>query len=105
MALLITSFLILTNMSAAAIEFVGSAFTAMHVWFYACRLAVGGALLEFVWVLKKISVGPKRAKVVAEQKRKGDTICRYDYYAYIISNTLFITFCVVYAVVCLSNTI
>ena len=92
-------------MSAGAIEFVGSGFTAMHVWFYACRLAVGGALLEFVWVLKKISDGPKRTKVTSEQKRKQDKICQYDYYAYLISNTLYISFCVVYAVVCLSNTI
>lgn len=103
MALLITSFLILTNMSASAVEFDGSVFTAMDGWFYACRLLVGGALFEFAWVIKKLSGGPKKAKVASDKKKNEDKICRYDYYAFIIFNALFVVFCVVYGVICLSR--
>ena len=105
MALLITSFLILTNMSASVVEFDGSAvFTAMHAWFYACRLLVGGALLQFAWVIKKFSGVPKKAKVArSDQTKKEDKLCRYDYYAFIVFNALFIVFCVVYGVICLSH--
>ena len=40
MALLITAYLILTNMSASAKDSAGSVFTAMDAWFYACRILV-----------------------------------------------------------------
>ena len=92
-----------TNMTASAIEFDGSVFTAMHAWFYACRLMVGGALLEFAWVLKKLFGRAQKKTVASDQKKEQDRICQYDYYAFIIFNALFIVFCAVYGVICLSQ--
>ena len=54
-------------------------------------------------VLKKLSGGPKRNKVASDQKKKEERICRYDNYAFIIFNALFIVFCEVYGVICLSH--
>ena len=88
-------------MSASDTTFVGSVFTAVHVWFYACRLLVGGALLEFAWVLKKLS-GGSRMTVAPNHKKEGK-IHRYDFYAFIVFNSLFVVFCVIYGVVCLSQ--
>ena len=51
-ALLITSYLILTNMSVSAVDFDSPTFTAMGVWFYACQFFVGLAILEFFLVLR-----------------------------------------------------
>ena len=63
MGLLITVYLILTNMSISNHEFEASVFTAMDAWFVACRLLVGGALLEFALLIKlttKAKVGPQQ---------------------------------------------
>ena len=51
-ALLITSYLILTNMSVSAVDFDSPTFTAMGVWFYACQFFIGLAILEFFLVLR-----------------------------------------------------
>ena len=86
---------------SASVKFDGSVFTAMHIWFYACRLLVCGALLEFAWVLKKLSGGPR--KTVAPNHEREDNIHCYDFYAFIVFISLFIVFCVIYGVVCLSQ--
>jgi hypothetical protein len=52
MGLLVTSYLVLTNMSSAAQTFEARVFTAMDGWFYCCKLLVIGALFEFAYLLK-----------------------------------------------------
>ena len=51
-ALLITTYLVLTNMSSAAMSFNAPVFTAMDVWFYACKMIVVAAIFEFAAILK-----------------------------------------------------
>ena len=55
MALLITAYLVLTNMSTSTQEFDASVFTAMDAWFVFCRLLVGAALFEFALLIKLLS--------------------------------------------------
>ena len=108
-ALLITSYLILTNMSASAVDFDPPTFTAMDVWFYACRFLVGGAIIEFFIVVKKSSSYKKiTVKIGAQQipmasKRTAEEVCvTYDQYSFIIFNAVFGVFCVAYVLVCYS---
>ena len=57
MGLLITAYLVLTNMSAAAMSFNAPVFTAIDAWFYICKLIVIAALFEFAVILRE---GPRR---------------------------------------------
>ena len=109
-ALLSTSYLILTNMSRSAVDFDSPGFTAMDVWFYVCRLINGLATLEFFFVLRISSgrhgkMGIVRPTAIESQTRDPrtaeelSTTC--DRYAFFIFNAVFITFCVVYVYVCL----
>ena len=55
MALLITAYLILTNMATSQhgnMAFDAKVFSAMDAWFYACRFFVGAAMLQFAMVIK-----------------------------------------------------
>ena len=56
MGLLITAYLVLTNMSAAAMSFNAPVFTAIDAWFYICKLIVIAALFEFALILRE---GPR----------------------------------------------
>ena len=108
-ALLITSYLILTNMAASAADFHSPTFTAMDAWFYACRFLVAAAILEFLFVLRNLTkagsylvkVGPQ--PIPTENQRSTKVQCAIsEYYAFIILNLVFIIFCVVYFSVCIS---
>ena len=109
-ALLITSYLILTNMSASAVDFDSPTFTAMDVWFYACQFFVGLAILEFFLILR---LGSKPLNVIeiytqenpatnGERRTSEKTTANYDHYAFVIFNVVFVLFCVVYVFICLS---
>ena len=109
-ALLITSYLILTNMSVSAVDFDSPTFTAMGVWFYACQFFVGLAILEFFLVLR---LNFKPTNVVDTYSQENPTsnheqgtsrvhVATYNHYAFIIFHVAFILFCVVYVSVCLS---
>ncbi len=50
MGLLITSYLVLTNISAATHDI--RVFTAMDFWLYTCKLLIIAAIMEFAWLLK-----------------------------------------------------
>lgn len=105
--LIITSYLILTNMSTYAVSFNSPTFTAMDIWFYTCRFLVGGAILEFLFVLRngsqtttiKINSGPKQVPM-RNQRTSEEQSAIYDRNAFIIFNVVFIIFCVLYFTVC-----
>jgi hypothetical protein len=56
MGLLITTYLVLTNMSAGATPFKAQVFTAMDAWLYGCKLLNIGALFEYAFLLRMIKV-------------------------------------------------
>ena len=96
MGLIITAYLILTNMSTSA-HIDLPTFTAMDIWFYACRFLVGGAILEFLFVLRKsseasnvIKVNPGPQKMLMQKQRSPEEqSARYDRNAFIIFNAVF----------------
>ena len=127
MALLITSYLVLTNMSTTKYK----VFTAMDGFMYICKMFVIGAMLEFAWVMRintkeassVTAVGPPR--VVRQQRRDPNSHfekfkeflnlnqeaksvpveekCRIiDSRSFLVFNILFILFALIYAIV-LSN--
>ena len=103
MGLLITAYLVLTNMSTSTQEFDATIFTAMDAWFVACRLVVGAALFEFALLIKILS---RVDKVNPNHDIKGeiDNKCRkYDKVAFWAFSSLFILFALVYGVVCMSH--
>ncbi len=57
MALLITSYLVLTNMHASKY----TVFTAIDGWMYVCKVFVIAAMLEFAWLLRLMKKAAKRA--------------------------------------------
>ena len=82
----------------------------MDVWFYACRLLVGLAILEFFFVLKISSrqpgnmgiFGPKNNAVQSQTMKTPEELsATYDCYAFYIFNAVFIIFCAIYFSVCL----
>ena len=109
MALLITAYLILTNMATSQhgnMAFDAKVFTAMDAWFYACRFFVGAALLEFAMVIKLASKlssetdgeGPRNGRVSTS------TRCRiYDRFAFWIFTVTFVVFCFAYGAICCSQ--
>ena len=108
--MLVTSYLILTNMSTTALDFKSPTFTAMDIWFYACRLLVGGAIIEFFLMMKKrskpptntVKIGAMQIPVnnVTEQTTE-EQRASLDYYAFIFFNIVFMVFCILYFTVCL----
>ena len=109
MGLIITAYLILTNMSTSA-HIDLPTFTAMDIWFYACRFLVGGAILEFLFVLRrsseasnvtKVKPGPQKM-LMQKQRSPEEQSARYDRNAFMIFNALFIVFCVIYFSACFS---
>ena len=108
-ALLITSYLILTNMAASATDFHSPTYTAMDVWFYACRFLVAAAILEFLFVIRKLTkagscmvkVGPHKIPIKT-QKSAEEHCAVFEHYAFIIFNILFIAYCIIYFSVCFS---
>ena len=101
MALLITAYLILTNMSISNHEFEASVFTAMDAWFVACRLLVGGALFEFALLIKlttKAKVDPQQRSARGEIDDKHRL---YDSIAFWAFSSVFILFTFVYGGVCI----
>ena len=109
MALLMTSFLILTNMSTRALDFESPTFTAMDIWFYACRSLVCFAILEFFLIMRKgskpitnmVRIGVQQILVnnLTEQTSE-EHHAAYDTHAFIFFNTAFLVFCVTYFSVC-----
>jgi hypothetical protein len=73
MGLLITSYLILTNMSATALTFHVASFTAMDAWLYICKLVVIAALFEYAWLLRmrmKIITATQSQKSLPKSKQE-----------------------------------
>ena len=112
MGLLITAYLILTNMATSSRVFGAKVFTAMDAWFYTCRFFVGAALFEFAMIIKLTSKVPatRNTMVVIEQEitsttdRSANDRCRlYDNYAFWIFSLTFLAFCLAYGIVCLSH--
>ena len=102
MGLLITAYLILTNMATSARAFDAKVFTAMDAWFYACRFSVGAALLEFAMVIKMISKLP--SEVDQEHSASAHDRCRvYDNLAFWVFSVTFVVFCFAYGGICLSH--
>ena len=104
MGLLITAYLVLTNMSTSTQEFDASIFTAMDAWFVACRLLVGAALFEFALLIKLISnenkIHPQQYGIQYEI----DDRCRlYDKITFWAFSSSFILFAFVYGVICMSH--
>ena len=100
MGLLITAFLILTNMSTSTREFDASILTAMDVWFDVCRLLVAAALLEFSLLINIHS----RVNMVQPQnedvKYEIDGKCkRYDKIAFRAFSSSFALFALIYFIV------
>ena len=96
-------------MSTNAVGFDSPTFTAMDIWFYTCRFLVGGAILEFLFVLKKTSkpahmrvkTGPH--KIPSRSLRSAEEeSARCDRNAFIIFIAVFVVFCVIYFSVCFS---
>ena len=52
LGLLVTAYLVLTNMTAAAMSFNSPVFTAIDAWFYFCKLIVIAAVFEFAAILR-----------------------------------------------------
>ena len=104
MGLLITAYLVLTNMSASTQEFDASVFTAMDAWFVACRLLVGAALLEFALLIKIFSTVDKVNPNHHDINGEIDAKCRkYDKVAFWAFSSSFILFALVYGVICMSH--
>ena len=106
MGLLITAYLILTNMSTSAKAFDAKVFTAMDAWFYACRFFVGAALFEFAMVIKLISklpTGGEQEESSTESTLAYDRYRVYDSLAFWIFGATFIVFCFVYGGICFSH--
>ena len=109
MALLITAYLILTNMATSQhgnMAFDAKVFSAMDAWFYACRFFVGAALLQFAMVIKLVSRLPSESDL--EEHRQGTTSaskrCRiYDRFAFWIFSLTFVVFCFAYGAICCSQ--
>ena len=101
MGLLITAYLILTNMSISNHEFEASVFTAMDAWFVVCRLLVGGALFEFALLIKlSLKVDQKQNDIRGEFEKQ----CRvYDKIAFRAFNSALILFTLAYGIVCMSH--
>ncbi len=51
MGLLVTAYLVLTNMGISGKPFSTRVFTAMDAWLYMCKIMVICAVLEFAWLL------------------------------------------------------
>ena len=109
--MLITSYLILTNMATYSHYFDSPTFTAMDVWFNSCRALVGGAIFEFLLVLKRgkepanttVKIGARILPIgndIADKTEERSA--KYDHCAFVIFNVVFIVFCVVYMSLCFS---
>ena len=105
-------------MSSSAMTFDASVFTAMDAWFDACRVLVGGALFEYAFIIR-LSQNPKAnvARVCVPTRRNWRNVkngnsmgkpieerCKtYDRSAFMLFNSIFLVFCVVYGTICLSQ--
>ena len=114
MALLITTYLVLTNMSSAAMSFNAPVFTAMDVWFYVCKMIVVAAIFEFAAILKILhssSTFPqsnvnKPREAFQDRKESGvkarlEARCqRIDNFAFFAFNAGFVAFSGTYGLFC-----
>ena len=112
MALLITTYRVLTNMSSAAMSFNAPVFTAMDVWFYVCKMIVVAAIFEFAAILKILHSSetvpqPKKPReAFQDQKESGvkarlEARCqRIDNFAFFAFNAGFVAFSVFYGLFC-----
>ena len=112
LGLLITPYLILTNMTTAAMSFNSPVFTAIDAWFYVCKLIIIAAVFEFAAILKmhnsrissdKVTEGSESVqdKKTAEIDKERVQHRKVDARAYICFNITFAIFCIIYMVVCL----
>ena len=120
MALLITTYLVLTNMSSAAMSFNAPVFTAMDVWFYVCKMIVVAAIFEFAAILKilnssktspqKVSPNKPPREAFQDQKRESEECGRarlearcqkIDNFAFFAFNAGFVAFSGTYGLFCL----
>ena len=119
MALLITTYLVLTNMSSSAMSFNAPVFTAMDVWFYVCKMTVVAAIFEFAAILKILNSSKtspqkmnsnKPREAFLDQKREMEESgkarlearCRkIDNFAFFAFNAGFVAFSGTYGLFCL----
>ena len=114
MALLITTYLVLTNMSSAAMSFNAPVFTAMDVWFYVCKMIVVAAIFEFAAILKILHSSEtvpqpnvnKPREAFQDRKESGvkarlEARCqRIDNFAFFAFNAGFVAFSGTYGLFC-----
>ena len=109
MALLITAYLILTNMATSQhgnMAFDAKVFSAMDAWFYACRFFVGAAMLQFAMVIKLSSRLPSETDEEDQRYESTSASNRgriYDKFAFWIFSVTFVVFCFAYGVICCSQ--
>ena len=108
LGLLITPYLILTNMTTAAMSFNSPIFTAIDAWFYVCKLIIIAAVFEFAAILKmhnskissdKLTEGSESVQDKIDKERVQHR--KVDARAYICFNITFAIFCIIYVVVCM----
>ena len=118
MALLIMTYLVLTNMSSATMSFNAPVFTAMDVWFYVCRMIVVAAIFEFAAILKILNsskasqqkINPYMSRVASQDqepeveesgKAQVEAWCRkIDNFAFVAFNVAFMAFSATYGIFC-----
>ena len=101
LGLLITPYLILTNMTTAAMSFNSPVFTAIDAWFYVCKLIIIAAVFEFAAILKMHNSQKISSDKAAEIEKERVQHRKVDARAYICFNITFAIFCIIYVVVCL----
>ena len=110
LGLLITAYLVLTNMTTAAMSFNSPVFTAIDAWFYACKLIIIAAVFEFAAILKIMNSPPSvnisadieafQTDDLAELHKRRVRSRKVDANAFLCFNILFALFCIIYGVVC-----
>ncbi len=101
MGLLVTSYLVLTNMGNAGKTFKTQVFTASDLWIYACKLTVIAAIFEYGYILRmrkssRAKVGNK--KEVAAMEKACHKIDRVAFVIFAVAYAVFIAGYVIFCV-------
>ena len=108
LGLLITAYLVLTNMTTAAMSFNSPVFTAIDAWFYACKLIIIAAVFEFAAILKIMNsvvtistdIDAFQNNDIAGLDNRKVRSRQVDANAFMVFNIIFALFYIIYGVVC-----